>query len=605
MTSSANPNKQVIYVDVDDEITGVIDKINASSARVIALVLPKRAAVFQSVVNMKLLKRRADNAKKRLVLITSEAGLMPLAGLAGLHVAATLQSKPEIPADPTASSTTEAADEADDGQSAYDEDLADVDNTQNGGDFDAAKNAAVPVGALATRPSMAGAVEDTVELDNTKTGIPGLKTALPSALGTSAKKIKQAKNGSADKGDKKLKVPNFFSFRKRLMLGALLVVLLGVGWYYAYVVLPKATVTITTNSTDFNSVLDLSFDTSATKVDTAKLIVPAQTKQEQKSSTQTVAASGQQNKGNKATGSVTMSIPCSSVTGDPVKVPAGTGLSSGGLVFITQTTVELSTPAFSGGCKFTGSTNVIAEKAGTSYNVGPSSFTVSGYPSVQGSSSTAMSGGTDNNVKVVQQSDIDAAKQKLTAAQDQNSIKNQLQQELKDANLIAVTSTFNTGTPTVNASSNVGDEADNVTVTQATTYTMFGVHRDDLAQIVEASVNKQIDQQKQSILNNGVDDARYGVQTPGAGPQLKVSMTVTSTAGPKLDIEALKQEMSGLKSGEVRDKLKQHLGVKDASVKYSPFWVSKAPKASRITVVFQKSAASDSSDGSSGADSGQ
>src|SRR5690606_14099634 len=65
-----------------------------------ALVLPKRATVLQSIVNMKLLKKAAQGAKKNLVLITSESGLLPLAGAAGLHVAKSLQSKPEIPPTP-------------------------------------------------------------------------------------------------------------------------------------------------------------------------------------------------------------------------------------------------------------------------------------------------------------------------------------------------------------------------------------------------------------------------------------------------------------------------------------------------------------------------
>src|SRR5581483_10274209 len=90
-------DKDTIYVDIDDEITGIIDKLKASDGKVVALVLPKRAAVFQSIVNMKLLKRAADSSKKNLVLITAEAGLLPLAGAAGIHVAKTLTSKPEIP----------------------------------------------------------------------------------------------------------------------------------------------------------------------------------------------------------------------------------------------------------------------------------------------------------------------------------------------------------------------------------------------------------------------------------------------------------------------------------------------------------------------------
>jgi hypothetical protein len=96
----SSAQKDVIYIDIDDEITSIIDKVNASKQKIVALVLPKRATVFQSIVNMKLLKRTADTTKKRVVLITSEAGILPLAGAVGMYVAKTLQSKPAIPAGP-------------------------------------------------------------------------------------------------------------------------------------------------------------------------------------------------------------------------------------------------------------------------------------------------------------------------------------------------------------------------------------------------------------------------------------------------------------------------------------------------------------------------
>ena len=82
---ATTPNdKDILYVDIDDDITTVIDKVRSSDGKVVALVLPKRATVFQSVVNMKLLKRNAESAKKNVVLVTSEPGLMPLAGLVGI-----------------------------------------------------------------------------------------------------------------------------------------------------------------------------------------------------------------------------------------------------------------------------------------------------------------------------------------------------------------------------------------------------------------------------------------------------------------------------------------------------------------------------------------
>ncbi len=580
--ASPTPGKQVIYVDVDDEITTIIDKMNATSARVVALVLPKRASVFQSVVNMKLLKHRATSAKKNLVLITSEAGLMPLAGIVGIHVAPTLQSKPEIPAGPL------HQDAADDGQ----EETASMD------DNDDALDATAPVGVLASQGgTAAGAaaalsgidrdVEDVVELDNTaKSGPLSLKGRNADGA-TSAKQDKKAQKEQA-KADKKLKVPNFFSFRKRLLLGGLVIILLAVGWYYAYYVLPKATITIKTNSTDITSELDITLDTAAGSVDASKLIIPAQSKQEQKSNTQQVPATGTQNKGEKATGTVTMTSDICGTPGTPADVPAGTGITnSTKLVYTTQKTASFTFTGISGGCIHfkSDSIAIVAQSGGAQYNVTSDNFAVRSDVQASG----AAGGGTDNNVKVVQQSDIDAAKQKLSAAQDQTSLKNQLKQELEDDNLLALPASFNIGTPNVNTNNNVGDEADNVTVTQSITYTMFGVHKDDLSKLVDAAATKQIDTSKQSLLNDGVADAKITVPTPGVGPQLKIAVSAVSTAGPKLDVEAIKKEVIGMKSGNVQDKIKQNIGVTGVDVKYSPFWVTKAPKPERITVVFEKS----------------
>ena len=65
----ADAKKDTLYIDVDDEITVIIDKVRSSDGKIVALVLPKRAATLQSVVNLKLLKKTAQSAKKNLVLI--------------------------------------------------------------------------------------------------------------------------------------------------------------------------------------------------------------------------------------------------------------------------------------------------------------------------------------------------------------------------------------------------------------------------------------------------------------------------------------------------------------------------------------------------------
>lgn len=582
------PGKQVIYVDVDDEITAVIDKMNATDARVIALVLPKRATVLQSVVNMKLLKRRADGAKKHLVLITSEAGLMPLAGMAGVYVAQTLQSKPEIP--PVLQQDDLADLDDDEAVALAEHDASDPSDK----DFDNRQNGSKSVGELAAQRKAAAGGLAAAGQGEDFTVNEAADGSLQSSDGTVGGKA-DATPAKAAK-DKKLKVPNFFGFRKRLIFGALGIVLLLVLGYVAYFVLPKANIVIKTNTSDVDATLHVTLDTAASALDADKMVVPAQTEQQQKTNTQQVAATGTQNKGNKATGTVTF-VNCSA-DGTPVTVPAGTGVSSGGLTFITQKTLQLqtSTP----GCKsfggFTsGSVDVVAQNGGSNYNIPAGSFTAAGVGNVQVSSGQAFTGGTDNNVKVVQQADIDGAKQKLTSSQNGDAIKKQLRENLEQDGLYALVATFNAGTPNVSTSVNVGDEADNVTVTETVGYTMYGVKKDNLHKLVETAVTKKIDTKKQSMQDDGIDQAHVAVPNLGSGAQLKVDIVTTATAGPHLDIDSLKQQIVGQKSGNVKDVLKQNPGVVDAEVTYSPFWVTKAPKADKISISFEKTSSSDSS----------
>ena len=89
-------NKDVIYIDVDDDVTAIIGKIKKAKEKIVALVPPKRTGALQSAVNLRLLERMAKNDKKKLVLITNNQALVALAASAKIPVAKNLQSKPEL-----------------------------------------------------------------------------------------------------------------------------------------------------------------------------------------------------------------------------------------------------------------------------------------------------------------------------------------------------------------------------------------------------------------------------------------------------------------------------------------------------------------------------
>ena len=71
--------RELIYIDTDDDITSLVEKIKEASGAVVALVPPKRIGVLQSVVNLRLLQRAAKTAKKHLAIVTTDPALVNLA----------------------------------------------------------------------------------------------------------------------------------------------------------------------------------------------------------------------------------------------------------------------------------------------------------------------------------------------------------------------------------------------------------------------------------------------------------------------------------------------------------------------------------------------
>ncbi len=558
-TAHAATGKDVIYIDVDDEITAIIDKLQASPQKIVALVLPKRASAFQSVVNMKLLKRSAEHAKKNVVLITSDPNVTPLAGGVGLHVAKSLQSKPEVPDTPEMDDKTESVEETDE-----------------------------PVDKSKSLAELNGDDEETIELDD-EDETPG---------SSDGKDKKSGKNPF-----KKFSIPNFNKFRIWLFAGGGALIALIVFGVLAFTVLPKAKVVVSTDSQAIEISQDIKLKTGdGVTVDPAQGIVPAHKQEVKKTISEEVPATGQQNNGEKATGHVTLSL--GDCAKDQVTVPAGTGLSANGKTFITKSNVTLESVEVGNQCKnsqfpqfSTKKVAVTAQTGGAANNIGPSNFTVAGYSNITGASDEAMAGGTDNITKIVVQADIDSAKQKI-GSQDTEAARAELEQALKDAGYLPIASSFVTATPTTQQSANVGQAAESVKVTQEVVYSMLGIKPEDLEKLIAEQVKTKIDTSKQSVVDYGLNDAVFTQLGLAQADGATVGFQATVITGTDLKEDELKQQVAGKKANQAEELIKAYPGVTAVDVTYSPFWVSSIPKkTSKITIVIEEpQASSDSSD---------
>jgi hypothetical protein len=551
--------KDVIYVDVDDEITAIIEKLQASGGKIVALVLPKRASVFQSTVNMKLLKRTAEKTKKNLVLITSEKSIMPLAGAVGLHVASTLQSKPAIPDAPVRSDSPVSIDEIEVGEPE---------------ETPTPARAAGGLAAAAALKPMDDA-EETIELDD--------EPAVPK---------KAAAGGAVKSFNKKLKVPDFNKFRNKLLLGAGLLVLLIVVFIFANVILPKATVRVKTNNVEIAQSVDVLSSPSFKETEAESGKVPGALKEYKKTEIQKAAATGQKDVGTQASGKATFSTQTNCAS--PVtSLAEGTKISSGNFIFVTQAAAAFNPTGFSGG-KCTWSTapvEVIAEKAGDGYNLSARDYSVVGRSDVT-AKGTTMSGGTSKVIKVVSQQDIDNLKNKIVESGNA-SANGEVKKLLQDENYFAITDTFTAKDPVVTSNPGVDAEADEVTVSVTLSYTMAGASKQGLDEVLKAALEKKINKDQQKILNNGLDSAAVRINSKTATGEVSFQLDVKATAGVEQNIDDIRNAVAGKKKNEAESVIKAREGVQDVTVTYSPFWVSKVPSnVNKITVEFDQETSS-------------
>jgi len=537
-------NKDVIYIDVEDDITTIISKIKASKERIIALVSPRRIGVLQSAVNIRLLARAATSADKRIVLITNDSVLAGLAATAKIPIAKTLQSKPEIAEIP----------------------VLKVDD-----DNDVIDGGKLAVGDMADSAKRSKKSDEDSAVDN--------------AIADANKKESKGLD-SLKKMVKKPKVPDFNTFRKKFLLiggGALLLVVFLV---WAIWFAPHATVIISAKTTSMTVSDTVSLNETATT--SAKSNVIKSVKKElAKEVSVEFSATGKKNVGEKATGVVVFSNSSSS----SVTISAGTILKNSGLSYTLNSSVTVpgatlgwSCPGYK--CPGSASGSITASEGGAQYNAATGSMSIA-VDDISASLRSATSGGTDKTATVVTASDIESAKSKLSEKKI-DGLKEQLLSSFGDsATVITESYVENRSDPSSSVAVD-GEATGAVTLKSTITASALAIDKNELKNFVEAKLKEEISGKKsQRIYDNGVSKVAFS-QFSRAHNTQTVRLTTNGKVGPDIKEANVKDQAKGKSYGEVQSAIESIEGVEDVDVKFSPFWVKSVPKdINKINVEFK------------------
>lgn len=87
---------ETLFIEVDEEIPSLVEKLKGVEGETVALVVPKNAMVLQSVVNLKLLQREAERFRKKISIVTADRLGQHLAGQVGIPVFEDLKAEKPV-----------------------------------------------------------------------------------------------------------------------------------------------------------------------------------------------------------------------------------------------------------------------------------------------------------------------------------------------------------------------------------------------------------------------------------------------------------------------------------------------------------------------------
>lgn len=575
-------NKDVIYIEPEDDITDIIAKVKNAKTKIVALVPPKKAGVLRSVVNFKLIAKTALQHNKAVVLISTDENLVKFAQSVKMPVAKSLSSKPQLATD----------DEAEFGDADEESDIIEEESEPG------------------TETSTSKSEKKDVKSDHEKSHKDDKKVEAAKVKKSEEVVTEDEIDEEADT-DKKVakkksnqKVPNIKKYRTQIIIGSVFAVIMVVVlvWAFAFAPAAKVVVHVRTSDQGFSEKIKLTTDQDKEDIDAG--IFYMEEKAIEKTASADFEATGEVDKGTKASGTLTVKRTSPVVITDnngraAITIPVGTKFTYNGLTYVSTAASTLRNVEGADldpeSCKVTNfvatcdiakdistTVKVEASENGDKYNTNANSgWTVSvGSTTVTASS---ISGGTSKIVKIVSEDDLAAAEENLDITGESDAKKELIDENSDDA--IVIKSSFNIENGQLSSSPALGEEVNGDTkpkVTKKTTYKVYTVSRDAVSQYIEKTVKEGLGDDTRTVYATGAGKDEEKViaffeSYKNNNGEYTAKLKSTAKIGPRVTPEMVSEKILGQKVGQVRTMLTSINGVTDVEINRSYFWVTKIP----------------------------
>lgn len=542
-----------VYLDVDEEITSVIDRLKEENDEEISLVVPKESGLVQSVVNLKLIKKEAEKLKKTITIITANKIGRSLAENVGLNaLSGSAENKSPTKIEPKFGEKVEI-------------DYREEPKEKEGEESVFKK----------------GEIKDEVllkEEDEKKDKDISEKPALEkSSLSDGKEPVKKGK----------FKVNSFFVF-----LAAAFISLFVFGYFY----IPRAKITVQVKSErkDFETDITVDKNEPETKVDTG--IVTAELIEIEKDFSKRFNSSGKKNVGTKAKGSIKITNLFSTSSQTLV---SGTRFESSGLIFKSTETATVPGYTDPGGGKVAGTINVSveADDVGTQYNIGPSSFNIPGfqgsgkYDSIKGASTSAMTGGESREIKIVTQSDINQSKEDYLKEAEEEAKKEMIAKAKKDFSVTDDTSEIKLISAITDPK--VGEEGSTFNLTLKISAKGLAYKEKDISDVFNKKAQDEVGTQKKVIDDGFSEGEKKVTKLDLSNGSFTMNITSKISLGNIIDNKKVLVEIMGQTEKKSREYLENLENVEGVKIDFWPRFIKRIPRIEKHVTIKTEAISSD------------
>ncbi len=554
-------NKEVIYLEPEDDITDILTKLQQAEQKVVALVPPKKASILRSAVNMKLVARVAKECEKVAVIVTADPAIVKMAMGAKIPVAKTLQSRPVVP-------TEENVKKAEQLEQVIDEESIE--------DTKVDKKSKTSDKAEKSPETAHSSSKNDLELDE------------DSLEGEEAKD--KAKQKAKKKAQKDTANQNFFQkYRNLIIVGAAVIILLAVVLVWAFVFAPAVKITLAISGTPNNFAENVRFTTDQSAQNYTDSLLYAQQITIDKTYKTDIEATGEEDRGDKATGTLSVMFRFRASEYSGVGFSAGVAegdifTTSSGLQYrATETLTPVSwdgdsfpiacdnnVSSLSGTCTKTFTVTVEAMNAGTDYNLPSGTSWQLFEDAAIVTNSSSISGGTTDMVKVISADDIAKVKD-ATLAEHIEEGKEDFSEDF-GKNTVTIEGSFKgevTEVTTTPAQGEAVKPDDKTSAEVKITYSIYVVSLSDIERYVDAKTEVA---EGQKIYSYGTPYFERFTDIEN-----EARLKTTYETGPTVTKDDIMEKVKGMKTGQVAAALRSIDGVSSVDIQTSYFWVWSVP----------------------------